>query len=141
MDNIKDLLNNITYNVDILDNHKKLKQVYKDKAVQLLFRALAREGLILVEINEFHNMINKMNLYELENLCITLKFTHAYNLTNISAMILQANLEILEQYNGIRFHKVDEQSLEAYLEKYPCYRNYYKKWYVEPRKEPDVIPF
>lgn len=141
MDKIKNLLDNIAYNIDTLDNNKKLKQVYKEKAIKLFFRVLAREGLILVETNAFHDMINKMDLYKLKNLCIVLKFTHAYNLTNISAMILEANLENLEQYNGIRFHKVDGQSLEAYLETHPCYRNYYKKWYVEPRKEPNIPPF
>lgn len=135
MDKIKDFLNNIAYNVDVLDNHKKLKQVYKDKAVRLLFRALAREGLVLVETNAFHNMINKMGLFELEILCKELKTLHSDNICKISAMILEVNFE---QYSGIHFHKVDEEGLEVYLEAHPCYRNYYKKWYVSPRLKPYI---
>ena len=133
MDEIKDLLNNIAYNVDVLENHKKLKQVYKDKAVRLLFRALARESLILVETNAFHNMIDKIDLYELENLCKELKTTRSDNIGKISAMILEVNFE---QCSGIHFHEVDEEGLEVYLEAHPCYRNYYKKWYVSPRLKP-----
>lgn len=137
MDKIKDLLNNIAYNVDVLDNHKKLKQVYKDKAVRLFFRALARESLVLVETKAFHNMINKMDLYELENLCKEFKTLRSENICKVSAMILQANLE---QYSSIYLHEVDEEGLEVYLEAHPCYRNYYKKWYVSPRLKP-YTPF
>ena len=127
MDKNKDLLNNIAYNVDVLDNHKKLKQVYKDKAVQLLFRALARESLVLVETNAFYNIINKMDLYELENLCKELKTLHFNSIC-----------EILGQYSGIYLHEVDEEGLEVYLEAHPCYRNYYKKWYVSSRLKPYI---
>ena len=128
MDKIKDLLNNIAYNVDVLENHKKLKQVYKDKAVKLLFRVLARESLVLVNTNAFYNTINKMDLYELENLCKDLKSLPFDNICEIDAL----------KYNGIYLHEVDEYGLEVYLEAHPCYRNYYKKWYVSPRLKPYI---
>lgn len=126
MDKNKDLLNNIAYNVDVLDNHKKLKQVYKDKAIKLFFRVLARESLVLVETKAFHNMINKMDLYELENLCKDLKTLPFNSICEIDAL----------KYNGIYLHEVDEEGLEVYLEAHPCYENYYKKWYVSSRLKP-----